>query len=88
MWPVDGLADNLVTIRKAAAEANPAQRDTIRRASRDVERSYLNAVAPWHGRSEAGENDALIGKAQKLRKRDENLSEYEALRQAARRTAA
>lgn len=86
--PIGDLAESVAELRTHAAEATPSQRDKIRRASTGVERSYLRSVAPWHRDSAPSDNAALIGKAQKLRKRDSSMSEYESLIQAARgRTA-
>ncbi len=56
-------------------------------ANRRAQMSYLRAVSPQAAASiDTGpqETDDLVGKAQKLRKADPNISQYESLRRAAR----
>ena len=88
--PLGRLADSLSDVQHSLNGLTPAERHIAMRANRRAQMSYLRAVSPqaaaWIDTGPQATDD-LVGKAQKLRKRDPQMSQYESLMRAARRAA-
>jgi hypothetical protein len=82
------LEDQLSAIHVAVRrnDLSPQERFETANAIRGAE-GELARQRSWATESAPSDNDYLIGKAQKLRKSDPDLGEYESLRQASRRAA-
>ena len=85
------LADSLVEVTRESRRAamTPSQRQTITKMSRHAQETYLRSARPWSTGDttvpvrKAVDTDAILAKADQLRKADPSISRVAAMRQAA-----
>lgn len=84
--PADRLADSLSDVQRSLSGLTPVQRHAAMLANRNAQAAYLRHMSPQaaEAASVGRSTDELIGNAQKLRKRDPSMTEFESLRRAVR----
>ena len=86
---VGQLGEALTRVHTEARRANlnAGQRHTLAKASREAELTYLRETRPWavgHDIEKAdADGDALVAKAERIKKSDSTLSRFDAMREAA-----